>query len=236
MIDERVFSAHFSDFWRANLPNLEAVTRSTNIGYDRISPPFEFVTNPYRRDLISEGAYRYFLKLLVEPSAGRAELRTKAIDEAKEYLLRSFPRSGEPIDEADEREIDEIERLVRWLALYFFNLGGTTWRAMIKQPRFKGHGLLVSCVGDFEIDNTLVEMKYVDRGFRSHDLRQVLVYAGLRYFEDGATFAKIILLNPLLGVAFSTSPHEIIYSASGNEFFEFFQSLSYALSSGEISH
>jgi hypothetical protein len=236
MINEKVFSAHFSEFWRSNLPNLEAVVRSTNIAYIRVTAPFEPRTNPYRRDLISEGGYRFFLKLLGGVPVDREGLRAEAVAEAQRYLSANFAHGGEPIDSATSDETQEIERLVRWLASYFADLGATDWKRRLKRPAFKGHGLIGPCTGDFELDGALVEMKYVDRGFRSQDLRQLITYAGLKYFESGSTFDKLILINPLHGVAFATDPREIVYSASGTEVFEFFQALSYALSSGEVSH
>lgn len=236
MINEKVFSAHFSEFWRSNLPNLEAVVRSTNIAYIRVTAPYESKTNPYRRDLISESSYRFFLKLLNGVPVDREATRGEAISEAQRYLLANFAHGGEPIDGATSDEIQEIERLVRWLASYFADLGAADWRLRLKQPVFKGHGLIGPCTGDFEIDGALVEMKYVDRGFRSQDLRQLITYSGLRYFESGSTFDRLILINPLHGVAFATDPRDIVYSASGTEVFEFFQALSYALSSGEVSH
>jgi hypothetical protein len=237
MINEKVFANNFSEFWRSNLPNLEAVTRSTNIAYERITAPYQPKTNPHRRDVISESGYRFFLKLLDRNQASREEMLRDAIAEARNYLAKNFAHGGEPIDDLNAEEIDEVDHLVRWLGSYFLRLvGAPSWRDRMAQPKFMGHGLVGACWGDFEVDNILIEMKYVDRGFRSHDLRQVLIYSGLRYFERGATFSRIVLVNPLHGVAFVTSPREVVHSASGVEVLDFFQALSYALASGEVSH
>lgn len=236
MINERVFAAQFSDFWRSSLPNLEVVTRSANLGYERISAPFKPKSNPYRRDLISESGYRLFFTLLNTPGSNLEDARRSAVSEAKEFLAVNFAHGGEPIDDIGDGEASEIDSLVRWLAAYFARFDPSSWRDKVSIPVFKGHGIISACRGDFLIADDLIEMKYVDRSFRSHDLRQVIVYSALRYFENGELFKNIRMVNPFLGLEFTTNPREIIYSSSGLEVAEFFQELSYVVSSGEVSH
>jgi hypothetical protein len=236
MISERIFAAQFSDFWRGTLPNLEVVTRSANLGYERISGPVQPKTNPFRRDLISESGHRLFFELVRHDGRDWSQARAVAVAKAREFLAQSVVDRGEPIDDVDDTEAAEIDNIARWLDAYFLKIAGSKWRRRIAMPEFKGHGIIAACNGDFEVDNSLIEMKYVDRGFRSHDLRQALLYAALRYFENGTLFENIRMVNPFKGVAFTTNPREIIYSASGTEVLEFFQVLSYVASSGEMSH
>ena len=86
----------------------------------------------------------------------------------------NLPVRGEPIDDIDHNEAAEIDDLAKWLYGYFGRVGEKNWKERIVVPTFKGHGIIAPCSGDFEVDNNLIEMKYVDRGFRSHDLRQVI--------------------------------------------------------------
>lgn len=234
MISERLFASQFSNFWRSTLPNLEAVTRSMNLGYVRISEPVFSKASPSRRDLISEAGYFLFFESVRQPTEHVTVLRPRAVKCALEFLRSNVADFGTDSDELDQAEADEVDSLSGWLRNYFLAQGVSINGVVI--PKYRGHGIIGSCKGDFEFSNTLVEMKYVDRKFRSHDLRQVIVYAALRYFENGGSYEAIKIVNPLLGIEFKTDVDELIYSASGSDTPEFFQKLSYAISSGEISH
>ena len=234
MISEKMFANQFSNFWRETLPNLEPVTRSVNLGYNRISDPVRSRNSAGMRDLISESGRRLFFKIWEKPGSERNALLEESLREASKYL-------GDGVDESEQDEVYydyneemEINRLADWLARYFDRPSLSA--ARIRIPKFKGHGLISSCSGDFEDDGCLIEMKYVSRNFRSHDIRQLIVYSALRYFEDGTKFRELKLINPFLGINFVTNVDELIYSASGVNSLEFFQRLSYAVSSGEISH
>ncbi|MFD2053896.1 hypothetical protein ACFSQT_12605 [Mesorhizobium calcicola] len=184
--------------------------------------------------MISEAGYFLFFESARQPDEQIADLRPVAVKKALEFLKLNIAELAAERDELSAAEADEVDRLARWLRRYFLSQGISL--NDIKAPTYRGHGIIGSCKGDFEFANTLVEMKYADRQFRSHDLRQVIVYAALRYFEGKETYEAIILMNPLRGVEFTTNIDEIVYSASGSDAPEFFQKLSYAISSGEISH
>ncbi len=234
MISEKTFANQFSNFWRDTLPNLEPVTRSVNLGYNRISDPVRSRNVASMRDLISESGRRLFFKIWEKPGSKRNALLEESLREASKYL-----GNGSVVNEYDEvyyydNEEIEINRLTDWLTRYFDRPDSSP--ARIRIPQFKGHGLISSCSGDFEDDGCLVEMKYVSRNFRSHDIRQIIIYSALKYFQDGTKFRELKLINPFLGIEFVTNVDELIYSASGVNSLEFFQRLSYAVSSGEISH
>ncbi|MET2829972.1 hypothetical protein [Mesorhizobium shangrilense] len=234
MISEKTFANQFSNFWRETLPNLEPVTRSVNLGYSRISDPVRSRNAASRRDLISESGRRLFFKIWEKPGSERAILLEEALLEAAKYLSDGSVEGEYGEFYCDDSEDIEINRLADWLTRYFDRPASSP--ARIRIPQFKGHGLISSCSGDFEDDDCLIEMKYVSRNFRSHDIRQVIVYSALKYFEDGARFRELRLINPFLGIEFVTNVDELIYSASGVNSLQFFQRLSYAVSSGEISH
>lgn len=234
MISERLFASQFSNFWRSALPNLEAVTRSVNLAYNRISGPASSTSSPSRRDLISEAGYFLFFESVRQPEESAEVLRSRAVASALDFLKGNILEFTTERDELSAPEADEVDRLARWLRHYFSGLGVPLEKISI--PFYRGHGIIQSCNGDFEFSDTLVEMKYVDRQFRSHDLRQVITYSALRYYEGKQAYKAITILNPLLGIEFTTNIDELVYGASGSDVPEFFQRLSYTISSGEVSH
>ena len=62
-------------------------------------------------------------------------------------------------------------------------------------PGIPGAGVVARCEADLAVGDTLVEIKTVSRGFRSNDLRQLLVYLALDWIR-GPRWQKGCLVNP----------------------------------------
>lgn len=223
MISEHEFAVHFSSFWRSALPNLESVLRTLNLGYDRIARPLKPTTSTHRRDIISETGFR-LLGLSVGKRKRPEDLIEEATAEAAKFLTHD--RVGLSNDEAAE-----ALELCRRLGSYVQSSGGS----VEFMPSFPGHGMMTSCKADLLVGDTIVEVKYVDRAFRSTDLRQLLCYCGLRYLSEKQSFKRVAVFNPLRGIAITIPLVELVDSASGRAPEDFFQDMSYVLSSGEIS-
>lgn len=232
MINERKFASQFSNFWRSTLPNLEATTRSINLGYQRFGAGVTPGSRPDRRDLVSETGYRLFRICNERSEIKEIEALDFAVSEAFSFFRRELPdvHSGSLVLDADERL--ECISIRNWIAAF---VRGTFPGKDVTYPSFRGHGLLSGCEGDMVVDDCIVEIKYVDRPFRSADLRQVLAYCFLKYQETKLDFKRLCLVNPFSGCYFISPPSDVIYSASGITTVEFYEQMSYALSSGEIS-
>ena len=63
-------------------------------------------------------------------------------------------------------------------------------------PQIPGAGTLSRCEADLAVGDTLVEIKTVSRRFRSHDLRQLLVYLALDWANGEPLWTWGCLLNP----------------------------------------
>jgi hypothetical protein len=223
MISEHTFSNSFTSFWKSALPNLESVVRTLNYAPEREMLPLKAETDALRRDIVSETGFRLF-GLTSAEAAQPSQLLAQAHSQALYYLRR------EKSDLTKEESSEAIE-LARRLSSYAGSTGGLSQF----MPSFAGHGMMTACYGDLVIGKRLVEIKYVDRTYRSTDLRQLLCYCGLRYFETGATFSEVSVFNPLRGTSINLGLEELIDSASGRSSAAFFSELSYVLSSGEIS-
>lgn len=223
MISEHAFCARFSSFWRDTLPNLEAVLRATNLGYQRFAPPLRPKSLPGRRDVVGETGFRLY-GLSVLDTRSPEEL----VGEAEDLALAFFDWDRRQLDNDEQAEALEI---CRRLSVYA-NENGSLSDFM---PAFAGHGMMTSCQGDLVVGGDLVEVKYVDRWFRSTDLRQLLCYSALRYFDSKSTFQRVALVNPLRGTCSSIDLGQLVEAASGRSVGEFFQAFSYVLASGEVS-
>lgn len=223
MISEHAFSSNFASFWKSALPNLESVVRALNLAPERFLRPIVPRTLASRRDIVSETGFRLF-GYNIEAVGLTSDPLISAHADALKYLRRDEGQLS-----ADE--VAEVRELSGRLLSYVRDTGGLG----AFMPPFAGHGMMTACQGDLIVGGRLVEVKYVDRSYRSTDLRQILCYCGLRYFQYGASFEEVSVFNPLRGTAITVGLEELIDSSSGRAPAEFFSELSYVLASGEIS-
>ncbi len=231
-MNERELSNLFSGFWQQALPNLETVTRAFNLGPEREDRPLKSAISPGRRDIVSETAFRLVGISLSGAPLSVEEGHAHAFSAASDFLRttrESDSREAAPLS-VDERS--EVEQLAARMRVFLRRPQGIT----TFMPKFAGHGALEACFGDFSISaSTLVEIKCVDRSFRSTDYRQMLTYAALLYYSESVTFDTLSLYNPLRGTSVTIRTDELIYSSSGKVPEEFFHELSYLLASGQLS-
>lgn len=233
MISERDFSFHFSSFWRSSLPNLEAVVRSINLSYHRIDDDVTHKSDPSERDIVSESGYQLFCFALNDgissaedylfAAVRRAELFIYGANSISDIELNSF------VDRNSKEIIDLANRIVRFC---HSRSADSIFSAPVP---ISGHSLIVDCNADLMVENDLVEIKYVDRNFRSVDLRQCLVYTSLNYLKTGNSFDKLVLFNPLRGIYSELTYEEVIRGAGGVSLVDFVYEFSFAASSGQIS-
>jgi hypothetical protein len=229
-MNERQLSALFSGFWNATLPNLETVVRTLNLAPERAQPPLVSRINASRRDIVSETAFR---SCCLAPKGNiDSASATQAFQEASTLLSTKEQPNIPRLDDVELKEVEGISFRIRQFV---------SWVEMPQrleadyEPLFSGIGALETCKGDIRVGEELIEIKCVDRGYRSVDFRQVLIYSALEYLKVKNTFARLTLYNPLRGTYVSLTPDEITNSAGGKTKSEFFSELSYLLGSGEIS-
>lgn len=87
------------------------------------------------------------------------------------------------------------------------------------RPTIPGFGWIGSGVGDFAVDETLIEVKNTDRNFIANDYRQILMYWILSYAKSlestTEAWSKYLLLNSRLNRAVFGSFDSLIEAASG---------------------
>lgn len=231
MINERQFALNFTGFWRSSLPNLEAVLRVLNLGPEREHKPYVPSSNPQRRDLISEVGFRLAAQTSQTGRVSGSDV-TLAYEKAVAFLVDEADLGGKanfpPLSELERDEsvhlcerIREFLRYRRHRPIEFF-------------PSFAGVGMLARCHGDILVGETIVEVKYVDRSFRSTDLKQAITYAMLARIA-GTKIDGMIVFNPLRGTYVEMSLFELVFGASGQSVEEFEFEFIQALSSSGVS-
>jgi len=81
--------------------------------------------------------------------------------------------------------------------------------------RLNGLGLLASCHPDIIIDQQLFEVKMSRYSFRAEDLRQLILYATLAWF-NGIKLEILTLINPRLGITWQFSVQDLAYLVSND--------------------
>src|SRR5262249_40076034 len=144
-----------------------------------------------------------FCALDNEPVAadGRRErllmLATRLLPKAVDYVNRFSATAEVEILQIPRFRLAEAMELSERLFKFFVEdekLGPLT-----KRPTFPGCGIIAPCEGDLRTDDTLYEIKAVDRNFRSMDMRQLFVYCALSRAASLKAISRIGLVNPLLG-------------------------------------
>ncbi len=98
-------------------------------------------------------------------------------------------------------------------------------------PSIPGANVLSQCEADLAVEDTLVEIKTVSRGFRSNDLRQLLVYLALDWVR-GPQWRKGCLVNPRRAVWADFEVDWLVRRLSGRPAADTFGDFIYAFASG----
>ncbi|MCK3780746.1 hypothetical protein MZK49_29160 [Ensifer sesbaniae] len=234
MISERDFANNYGFFWRETMPNLESVTRSLNLGSTTEWPPMPELSNPGRRDLVSETAYR-----LAELQFNNRNIDAKVLySHAQAAAMRDISRltrhyTSQSPAELTGQEIDEVFAAFR--RIYGVAFAQARFAETLFRPHFPGHGFIGDCEGDLRSGSDLFEFKYVSRSFRSSDFKQALVYIALHWLSTGAAIDCIRLINPFRGAVISVRTDELLNASGAISLHEFCHRFSYCTSAGDIS-
>ncbi len=233
MIDAATFSSTYNAFWNDVAPTLEHFVRRLNLEHvERFAIPLKS-SETKRRALIAEFAFSIF----VENSRKNQKLDEKDKRYAEAWMqtvrrMKPFLGQGLDLEEPlSDEEQNEVEDLVDRLALFFVG----QFPVDMLRPIFRGCGFLDASEADIYFNDTLFEVKTVERAFRGSDLKQLLSYAALNRASADKVIARLGLVNPRLGISFSMNIDEISREISGRSSEELLSIVIQTVSSGEIS-
>lgn len=223
MMSDRTFSRRFSSYWKKAMPMADHFIRRVNMNPVRFADPVLSRALPERRGLINETAF-----LLAENAAEDGALDgnfdhfdffdffegAEAEAVRRIALLEKRP-AGElvPLDSSESTEVIDISKAI----LKFIKDEGAS-SDFTFSPGFPGCGLISECVGDLLVKDSLCELKAGERGFRSHDLRQVLICICLNHAQPKHRINRLCVVNPRRGVKFDVQVDVLSKAIAGASF------------------
>lgn len=217
MIDAKRFATAYNAFWRSAAPTCDLFVRRYNLdGYERWDAPIEPRANSTRRAFIAEFGFSKFdfqkkmLDGLID-HLDENELINKAWEESVNRL-KPYVNDGLDLetafDGAERSDANEISKSL----LQFFSFQNPK---IITRPLFPGCGFVDTSEGDVISDDTLYEVKTVDRTLRVTDFRQLLIYSALNYSSQTYNITNVGIFNPRRGVYCKIELNELCIEVSG---------------------
>lgn len=223
MITERDIAEKFSVIWKQHFPMLTP-------NYMRVFNEAQILpinTNPIpkkddvRYDLISELAFNLSYKSYNEGiDINNFQQQDSAVVELVKETARAIWKSGNYSD--SDLNLSEIE----FEEAILISKNTIEFIEKIKQqqiqfkPTLKGFGSVPDLIADISIDDSLFEVKTVNRNFRSSDLKQLFIYLALRQVENRTNWIYGGLYNPRRGVYCKFNIKNLSGGKSTNEAFE----------------
>lgn len=200
MINERIISENFSSAWQEAFPMLNPNFMRV-FNESRLKADYNILIPPTgHSDVVAEFAFN-IVKTSYKEKIKLSEINRSPqhISEAFESSLITIRSSTKPVvlpDKLTSEELEEGIALAKNIESFIKFLNGPVKIS----PNFLGHGIINTCNGDISVGNTLVEIKTVNRTFRSKDLKQLLVYLALQNATGINPWVNGALYNPRLGL------------------------------------
>lgn len=233
MIDATKFASAYNAFWSEMTPTLDLYVRRLNLEYSRreYAPIQDSLTG--RRAILAEYAFSLFHEAW--RVNGHSVLNLTIEDAAwLETRRRMTPFLGQIVDFDNPLDIDERKEVVELVRRLRGLFSGRLHPNRVR-PIFRGCGFIDASEGDIISDQTLFEVKTVDRSFRSIDIRQLISYAALNHSSKQFDIQYIGLFNPRWGIVFRMPIDEACKELSGQSAEELLSLIVHAFSSGDSS-
>ena len=226
MITERDIAEKFSIIWKQHFPlltpNFMRVFNEAQIF--NINAPIPINEN-VRNDIVSEVAFNIVERITVEKSTveefiNKKNNLEKIVATTAKIIWKTDNYSDKDLV-LNEFELNEIKRICN-NSLEFID---KVKKSQLQfKPKFKGYSFIPDLVGDLTIDDTLFEIKTVNRNFKSSDLKQLFIYLALQQVSNGLNWKYAGLYNPRKGTYCKFNIKSLIYNLTGgktpNESFE----------------
>lgn len=227
MITERDIAEKFSVIWKQHFPlltsNFMRVFNESQVKQlNRIPIP---IKENIRYDLVSEAAFILSDKLIESNSTAKEFLSNKdnsltLVTQTASVIWKSGNYTKEDLV-LNKIEIEEI-LLISKNIFEFIKINKK--KSVQFKPTLKGYGIIPDLEADISIDDTLYEVKTVNRNFKSSDLKQLFIYLALSQVSDNTIWNYAGLYNPRKGTYCKFNIKSMVNNLTGglspNETFE----------------
>lgn len=220
MLSERQLARGFADAWRRWTPHLDgrllATLRPDGAWQQAVqcwAGPLQPSAPARHNDAVAEIAFGLFCAGLEDVSRPLEDFSESEVETVIEEALSrvTLLRRGDGLhrDAIGAGHIADAQVLAIRLRDH---LGAQEGSPRVHE-RLEGTGVLAACHPDVIQGNTLVEVKMSQTGFRSADLRQLLVYAAMAHWNDRPA-RELALVNPRLGVTWRFAVGDLVERAA----------------------
>ncbi len=239
MISETAFAQHHSSIWRELIPTSELFVRRINSElYEREFAPLHSSIDPGRRGFINEIAFNLFCNWVAQGmSSWKSEPPISEIASCTDLARTQISKMERLLPEAiaDPSSSETHDCLFQFYRFQCFFKQQAQGAPIAVRPHFPGCGIIDTCNGDVYFSGCLFEIKAGDRGYRSVDLRQLLIYAALNSESHTYPLCSLALFNPRTGTSFKCPLDALCFEVSGKSSAELLADIVRAISSGDIS-
>jgi hypothetical protein len=220
MINERDIAVKFKSIWKQHLPMLNPVfTEGFNLSQvKRINPKQVIPSTVVRYDLVAETAFNLAALAYTNRATpgeifkDRAQQHELIASTARDInRLRNYTISDEPLADI---ELADILGIAENTLDFISKMDG---QEVTFRPEITGYGFIPNITADLSIDDTLFEIKTVNRNFRSSDLKQLFIYLALRQVSNAENWHCAGLYNPRKGTYSKFNVDNMINDLSGGK-------------------
>lgn len=204
--------------WHSLMPTLDQFTRYINRHVLRLGRPVVALNTDRRSSLIAEVAFE------IAATSGDHDSEKSAIEERARAALGHLPGAESFAEEISVREWYEASELARNLSEFLGRRSGVA----VYRPAIPGCGVVGPASADVLVGDELFEVKMVQRGFRSSDVRQAVTYCAMLHASGDAVRA-VSLVNPREGHYFSSTVSGFALDAGSASWVELMQDLCLAM-------
>jgi hypothetical protein len=220
VLSERQLARGFADAWRRWTPHLDArllaSLRPQGAWQQAVhswAPPLQAAAPAKHNDAVAEIAFGIFCAELERPERTPEGLSATewehVIEDALSRVALLRRGDGLPREAVGPGHLADAQVLAARLRDHLSSQEGTPR----VHERLEGAGVLAACHPDVMQGSTLVEVKMSQVGFRSADLRQLLVYAAMAHW-NGRPARDLALVNPRLGVTWRFAVDDLVERAA----------------------
>jgi hypothetical protein len=240
MFSERGLARGHTNLWLNCAPRLneQLINRLHQSPSELISKnfwalPHEGNAPSKHNDVIAEVAFGIFNYSVEKQSSRIEDISFKNTDLIIQLAIQQlavirggtgFPREWFSADHLEDATL---------LASRLFEQLQNNQEQILVHPRLEGLGMLASCHPDIIQGRQLIEVKMSKYGFRTQDLRQLIVYALLAWYQ-GIEIDTLTLINPRLGITWQFTVDNLAFLVSNDSHAVLFQQLQEYLTGDSI--
>lgn len=222
MISEKAFIQNHPSFWKTLFPLANIFMRGIQLECKQKQNDLDMYTKGRRFSFVSQIGFMVFVHCIKDARLHfpQNEIKKEApwYEEIEMLCITQF-RLFEDDDDTIRAPLnnDEFEDAKK-LSLRLLERFENKKKNILIYPEFAGCGWLDTCYGDIVVENTIYEIKSVNRNYNISDYRQLMVYCALNHLSKQHNIQTIALYNPRKDILCTHKLEDFASAISGATF------------------